>query len=869
MDRFIPEGWDEWKIISLIGGGTFGTVYLAEQETGGGKVRKAVKVIDIPSDEDEILKLKDEFPSEEALRIYYKDIMQDYMEEIRIMDRLKGEPNIVSIDDYISEEKKGTIGWTIYIRMEYLKNLREYFSKENISPQDILKMGIDVCKALESCAKHHIIHLDIKPDNIFVTEDGTFKLGVFGVSQQMERTLSNGSAKGTYYYMSPEIYHGGKYGVTADIYSLGMVLYKLFNRNRDPFLNVDQQIIYYKDRDQAMMRRMRGEALPAPVDAPPVVEEVIQKATSFHQGSRYRSAKDFRQALESALRRIEQGKTDKHTGVIKRICRPAAAAAAVSVILGSSLLFTHLDPEGLLSEHTEMSDNKTQPDGTLAENKPSEDDNNVNIKDDKGGSPDDEVLAHAPVSKGQTDTGLRGIHESLPSSAVPVYSYNDDRGDLVPVYDNQDTSPVRYASAGEPELTDGGSSDAMDGAPDASSGSSGTPGGDSGSQGGSSGTSGGGSGSQGGSSGTSGGGSGSQGGSSASGGGNSGSSGGASNTSPSSHGSENDSGQNENTDTVTGLFSYPSKLKVQVGEEKTITFKEKSGTTTQCQELSIVGSGFADIEPVTWNYYEKEDRNITVKGKEAGSCEVNLVVDVYSDANNTYDLIGKERVKCLVEVVESEEKRPLTAFGLEASRLYMEKGEKQYLRVNYAPLDTTDSTKVSWTSSNESVVKVYDGEIVALNTGSAYVYATMNGMERSCEVTVYAPSFDFYNKIDDIRKISGIKDSLSPNDRMEKLARKIALEKWRDYYNYFEKPNADDPRKQWWESYKNEYPELCAVNIYFGNPSIKDVLMNWSVEGSNFDPKAADNLYNRKAKSIGAACYREGLRSCWVMCLGK
>ena len=85
-------------------------------------------------------------------------------------------------------------------------------------------MGLDLSKALGYCRKLHIIHRDVKPENIFVSRFGDFKLGDFGIARELERTMSGFSKKGTYSYMAPEMYKGEKYDSRVDIYSLGIVL---------------------------------------------------------------------------------------------------------------------------------------------------------------------------------------------------------------------------------------------------------------------------------------------------------------------------------------------------------------------------------------------------------------------------------------------------------------------------------------------------------------------------------------------------------------------------------------------------------------------------------------------------------------------
>lgn len=168
--------------------------------------------------------------------------------------------------------------------MEYLTSFMEYCAGRALSEDDVLRLGIDLCKALEYCQCQNIIHRDIKPENIFVSRFGEFKLGDFGIARELERTMSGLSKKGTYSYMAPEMYKGEAYDSRVDIYSLGIVLYKLRNHNRLPFISLEKQLITYRDKENALNKRMAGEKLPRPAEAGDAFAEVILKACAFDQG---------------------------------------------------------------------------------------------------------------------------------------------------------------------------------------------------------------------------------------------------------------------------------------------------------------------------------------------------------------------------------------------------------------------------------------------------------------------------------------------------------------------------------------------------------------------------------------------------------
>jgi len=291
--------WPDWKLVKQIGEGSFGKVYKVIREEFGITSLAAIKVISVPQNETELKALRAEGYDEASSKSYLESIVADFVKEIVMMVAMKGTTNIVTLEDYRVIEKTGEIGWDIFIRMELLKSFIDYNEDNTLDETDVIKLGQDICTALELCAKQGIIHRDIKPENIFVSTFGDYKIGDFGVARELEKTKVSMSAKGTYSYIAPEVVTSNEYDATVDIYSLGLVLYKLLNNNRLPFLPADGGRVLYHDRKDAIDRRLSGESLPAPVEANPKLAKVIQKACAFDPAMRYKTATELKKALES------------------------------------------------------------------------------------------------------------------------------------------------------------------------------------------------------------------------------------------------------------------------------------------------------------------------------------------------------------------------------------------------------------------------------------------------------------------------------------------------------------------------------------------------------------------------------------------
>lgn len=315
MDKQLPVSvWPEWKITEKIGEGSFGKVYKACRSEQGTTFYSAIKVITIPSNPGELSSVRSESPNEQSVKEYFQGLVDECIQEVSTMEYFRGNSHVVSVEDYKVVEYLDDIGWDIYIRMEYLTSFMEYCAGRALSEDDVLRLGIDLCKALEYCQCQNIIHRDIKPENIFVSRFGEFKLGDFGIARELERTMSGLSKKGTYSYMAPEMYKGEAYDSRVDIYSLGIVLYKLRNHNRLPFISLEKQLITYRDKENALNKRMAGEKLPRPAEAGDAFAEVILKACAFDREERYANAEEFREALE----RVKTGSSSAKTVHVRK-----------------------------------------------------------------------------------------------------------------------------------------------------------------------------------------------------------------------------------------------------------------------------------------------------------------------------------------------------------------------------------------------------------------------------------------------------------------------------------------------------------------------------------------------------------------------
>lgn len=289
--------WQDWKIVKYLGGGAYGKVYQIERNISGIQEKAALKIISRPKDASEIEACYDNGYDKASIVASYENEIQNYVQEYKLMKELQGQSNIVSCDDFTVVPHKNGIGGDVFIRMELLTSLQQILRERTLSEAEIIKLGKDISRALILCESKKIVHRDIKPVNIMVSQFGDYKLGDFGVSKIMDHSTF-ATAMGTPEYQAPEVVHMEKYGQTADIYSLGITLYWLLNNRKMPFISADQMLTPMV-KSEAMEKRYRGEKLPAPRDGSAKLKQIVLKACEYRPEERYASARELYEALDA------------------------------------------------------------------------------------------------------------------------------------------------------------------------------------------------------------------------------------------------------------------------------------------------------------------------------------------------------------------------------------------------------------------------------------------------------------------------------------------------------------------------------------------------------------------------------------------
>jgi serine/threonine protein kinase len=265
---------NRYEIIEKIGNGGMATVYKSKDRVLNRYV--AVKI------------LRDEFTTDE-----------EFIKRFRIEAQSAASlthPNIVSIFDV------GNEGSLYYIVMELIKGktLKEIITEENgpLPWKWSLNVVTQIASALETAHKNNIVHRDIKPHNIIITEDGIAKVTDFGIAKAVSNSTITafGTTIGSVHYFSPEHARGGYTDAKSDLYSLGVVMYEMLT-GRVPF-DADTPV-------SVALKHMQEEPIePKELNdnIPQVVNDIIMKAMQKDVNLRYQSATEMLKDLNAALK---------------------------------------------------------------------------------------------------------------------------------------------------------------------------------------------------------------------------------------------------------------------------------------------------------------------------------------------------------------------------------------------------------------------------------------------------------------------------------------------------------------------------------------------------------------------------------------
>ncbi len=235
-----------------------------------------------------------------------KVLKQEYSEDKNFVAKFRVEaqsaaglshPNIVSIYDV------GEDNGLYYIVMELVEGitLKNYIEKKGrLEPKEAVSIAIQVAQGIQTAHSHHIIHRDIKPQNIIISKEGKVKVTDFGIARASSAQTINSNAMGSVHYISPEQARGNYSDERSDIYSLGISLYEM----------ITGQVPFDGDTTVSVALQHIQSEIPSPkeivLDLPISVEKIIYKCTQKKPERRYAKAGELIADLKQSLQTPEE-----------------------------------------------------------------------------------------------------------------------------------------------------------------------------------------------------------------------------------------------------------------------------------------------------------------------------------------------------------------------------------------------------------------------------------------------------------------------------------------------------------------------------------------------------------------------------------
>jgi len=280
----IGQTLDNYKILSWLGEGGMGQVYLAQDTVLGRKVALKLLPDAAIGDEDLVRRLRAEAQTTSALN----------------------HPNIITIHEIKQSDSQAFIA-TEFIQGE---TLRQQLRGGRMGVREALDIAIQIASALAAAHHEKIIHRDLKPENVMLRDDGYVKVLDFGIAEFKERqsqffepwtetAATQTLVTGTVGYMSPEQALGKSLDASTDLFSLGVLLYEMLS-GRSPF---------EAETDAEALRKLLTDE-PAPLSSlrsnvPPALESIIGKALRKNRDERYKTAGEMLTDLKALKNKLE------------------------------------------------------------------------------------------------------------------------------------------------------------------------------------------------------------------------------------------------------------------------------------------------------------------------------------------------------------------------------------------------------------------------------------------------------------------------------------------------------------------------------------------------------------------------------------
>ena len=255
----------------------------------GSDKRYIVKVISIPASQVklEAFLLTGIYSNETAALEYFKTLADGVVEEVEALNKLSKLEGFLPYEKYQVEPMQGEVGYDVYLLSPYKRSLEKYFRRTPMTHLAAVNLGLDMCASLAVARHTGYLYADLKPSNIFVSDDNEFRVGDIGFMKLDSLSYSSMPERYISKYTAPELHDPmAALNITADVYAAGMILYQAYNGGVLPF---------------------EGAAPDGPLEAPLYADyemtEIIMKAIDPDPTRRWQDPIAMGQSLVSYMQR--------------------------------------------------------------------------------------------------------------------------------------------------------------------------------------------------------------------------------------------------------------------------------------------------------------------------------------------------------------------------------------------------------------------------------------------------------------------------------------------------------------------------------------------------------------------------------------
>lgn len=248
-----------------------------------------VKVISIPASQVQLdaLLLSGAYRDKNAALAYFKDLADGTVKEAEVLKRLAKLDGFTSYEGWQILPKEQEVGYDVYLLGSYKRSLQKHLTRQPMTHLGAVNLALDMCSALAVCRRAGCLYVDLKPENIYVFDEQTYRIGDLGFMPLSSLRYASLPEKYRSSFTAPEISDAyAALNTTIDIYALGLILYQIYNNGALPFGG-----------------SAPAELLPAPMYADYEMAEIILKACAPKPEDRWQDPAEMGQALVSYMQR--------------------------------------------------------------------------------------------------------------------------------------------------------------------------------------------------------------------------------------------------------------------------------------------------------------------------------------------------------------------------------------------------------------------------------------------------------------------------------------------------------------------------------------------------------------------------------------